>query len=83
MNTTNLIPEAITTLKAGQRDRANALLMQATRLEPDNQAAWMWLGAAASDRHERRRCLEQVLAIDATSEMGRKARQMLNRMDTP
>ncbi|NJN68529.1 MAG: hypothetical protein HC884_18370 [Chloroflexaceae bacterium] len=41
------------------------------------------VGAAASDRHERRRCLEQVLAIDATSEMGRKARQMLNRMDTP
>jgi tetratricopeptide (TPR) repeat protein len=82
-NTTYLIPEAVAMLKAGQKERAHTLLAHATRQAPDNQAAWLWLSAATSDPHERRRCLEQVLAIDATSAMGKKAQHLLGKIDTP
>ncbi|MDZ4764046.1 MAG: tetratricopeptide repeat protein [Chloroflexota bacterium] len=56
--------KGIAAAKAGSKDEARQLLQQSVRLEPRNEAAWLWLASVARDSAERRFCLEQVISIN-------------------
>lgn len=74
MSTSNdLTRQGIAALKAGDTGAAARLLYQATEIEPNNQAAWLWLSGCVESDDDKRTCLERALAIDATSEAGRRA----------
>lgn len=64
----NLRRQGIAAAKAGQNDEARTLLQQAIRLEPDNEAAWIWLASIARDRRERLFCFQKLLEINPQNE---------------
>ncbi len=75
--TTDPLNEGMAALQAGDRERARALLEEATRLQPENETAWYYRAAAEDDPAMRRTCLERVLIINPGNE---RAREVLERM---
>lgn len=63
--------------KAGDKDEARRLLQQSIRLEPTNEAAWLWLASVARDGRERAFCLNKVLEINPNNEAARQAMDAL------
>ncbi len=63
----------IAAAKAGQKDVARKLLQQSLRIDPNNDNAWLWLASVARDQRERLLCLQKVLEVNPTNEMGLKA----------
>lgn len=64
----NLRRQGIAAAKAGQNDQARTLLQQSIRLEPDNEAAWIWLASIARDQKERLFCFQKLLEINPSNE---------------
>lgn len=64
----NLRRQGIAAAKAGQNDQARTLLQQAIRLEPNNEAAWIWLASIARDQRERLFCFQKLLEINPNNE---------------
>lgn len=69
--------QGIAAAKAGQRDGARALLQQAIRLEPANEAAWMWLASVARDQRERVFALQKLLELNPDNETAQRALEKL------
>jgi tetratricopeptide (TPR) repeat protein len=65
--------QGIAAAKAGQKDQARQLLQQAIRIEPDNEAAWLWLASVARDQRERVFCLQKILEINPNNETALRA----------
>lgn len=65
--------QGITAAKSGNKEEARQLLQQSIRLEPNNEAAWLWLASVARDAEERRFCLEKLLEINPHNETALKA----------
>jgi tetratricopeptide (TPR) repeat protein len=65
--------QGIAAAKAGQKDEARRLLQQSIRLEPQNEAAWLWMASIATDQRERLFCLYKLLEINPNHEAGLKA----------
>lgn len=65
--------QGIAAAKAGQNDRARELLQQAIRLEPRNEAAWIWMASLARDQRERLFCFQKVLQINPQNETALQA----------
>jgi tetratricopeptide (TPR) repeat protein len=63
----------IAAAKANQNDLARQLLQQSIRLEPRNEAAWIWLASVAQDRRERLFCFQKLLEINPQNETALKA----------
>lgn len=63
--------------KAGDKDRARQLLQQSLRLDPNNEAAWIWLMTVARDQREKLICLYKLLEINPNNEMGLEALESL------
>ncbi len=81
MDTSNdLTRQGIAALKAGDRVTAAKVLRQATKLDPRNQVAWLWLAGSVEDDAYKRVCLEKVVAIDGTTETAQRARAGLEKM---
>ena len=79
----DLRQRGITAAKAGQKDEARRLLQQAIRLEPDSEAAWLWLASVARDAQERLFCLQKILEINPFNDTAQKAIDSLNAPPTP
>ena len=73
----------IQTAKAGQKDEARELLQQSIRLDPNNEAAWLWLASVARDNRERIFCLQKLLEINPDNETARKALAAANQATPP
>jgi len=69
--------QGINAAKAGQKDLARQLLQQSIRLEPRNEAAWLWLASVARDPRERLFCLQKILEINPENEQAIKALRMM------
>lgn len=67
--------QGIRSAKAGNRDEARDLLQRSIRLDPTNEAAWLWLASVARDNRERVFCLQKLLEINPQNETARKALQ--------
>ncbi|MBN1967080.1 MAG: tetratricopeptide repeat protein [Anaerolineae bacterium] len=66
------LQQGIAAAKAKQNDEARRLLQNAIRLDPANEAAWLWLSSVAKDQNERVFCLRQLLQINPRNEMALK-----------
>ncbi|NJN65534.1 MAG: hypothetical protein HC884_01890 [Chloroflexaceae bacterium] len=78
-----LLAQSSRALETGDHSVARTLLTEATHLDPSNQKAWLYLSEVAEDTNDLRRCLETVVAIDATSNYGKLARLGLTRLSSP
>ncbi len=77
-----LLAQGIAAAKAGRRGEARSLLEQVTRANapaPLKIQAWLWLTETHDDVDQKRRCLEAVLALDASNAAARKGLQLLSR----
>jgi tetratricopeptide (TPR) repeat protein len=64
---------AIQAARAGNKDEARKLLSQSLRLEPSNDAGWVWMASVARDKRERVLCLKKALEINPHNETAQKA----------
>ncbi|MGD8822281.1 MAG: response regulator [Anaerolineales bacterium] len=63
-----LLRDGIDIAKSGDRRLAHTLLAQATRLDPQNERAWLWLAGVAHDSNEAVDCLQHVLKLNPDSQ---------------
>lgn len=70
--------QGIAAAKAGQADQARQLLQQSLRIEPNNEASWLWLVSLAKDQREKMFYLNRLLEINPNNEMGLQALNALN-----
>lgn len=63
-STAQLLREGIAAAKAGQRERARALLTRVTNLDAGNVSAWLWLSGVTGDPLEQETYLKKVLALE-------------------
>ena len=69
--------QGIAAAKAGQVDQARQLLQQSLRIEPQNEASWLWLVSLAKDQREKMFYLNRLLEINPNNEMGLQALKAL------
>ncbi|MBE0689367.1 MAG: hypothetical protein IH587_04515, partial [Anaerolineae bacterium] len=69
--------QGINAAKSGQKDLARQLLQQSIRMEPHNEASWLWLASVARDPRERLFCLQKILEINPENEQALKALRMM------
>jgi Tfp pilus assembly protein PilF len=79
----DLRQRGIQTAKAGQKDEARDLLQRSIRLDPSNEAAWLWLASVARDNQERIFCLQKLLEINPQNDTARKALDAANQATPP
>lgn len=65
----NKINDAIQAIKAGDKQRAHALLLDVIKAEPENVLAWLWMGEVYSDFRNKKDCYVRVLQIDPNNEL--------------
>jgi twitching motility two-component system response regulator PilG len=66
-----LLREGIAAARAGDKGRTRRLLREATKLDPKNELAWLWLAGVAESPQEGLACLERVLALNPVNERAR------------
>jgi tetratricopeptide (TPR) repeat protein len=59
-------------VRAGEREKARDLFMQAVRDEPENVDAWVWLAEVLDDPQQRIECYQRVLALEPNHLHARK-----------
>ena len=59
-------------LKAGERERARQLLLEATEHDRDNSDAWLWLSATTDDLSEQKQYLEWAIAANPNNAAARR-----------
>lgn len=69
--------QGIAAAKAGQVDQARQLLQQSLRIEPQNEASWLWLVSLAKDQREKMFYLNRLLEINPNNDMGLQALRSL------
>ncbi|MEP6987030.1 MAG: tetratricopeptide repeat protein, partial [Chloroflexota bacterium] len=69
--------QGIAAAKAGQADQARQLLQQSLRIDPQNEASWLWLVSLAKDQREKMFYLNRLLEINPNNEMGLQALKAL------
>ncbi len=79
----DLRQRGIRAAKAGEKDEARQLLQLSIRLEPENEAAWLWLASVSRDNRERVFCLQKLLEINPENETARKALAAANQAPEP
>lgn len=82
------LQEGIQAAKAGDRERARALLLSVVEADEENEQGWLWLGGVMETWAERRICLENVLTLNPDNEVAQRGLAKLNAlapvdMDTP
>ncbi len=70
---TDLLRQALTAARAGDRPKARALLQEATKLEPRNEAAWRWLAGLADSPVDAVAALERAVALNPNNDKAKAA----------
>jgi hypothetical protein len=78
-----LVADAIATIRSGDKARGQKLLMQALRINPHHEVAWLWMASLVETPERRRECLERALAINPNNETARRALQALSEPQPP
>lgn len=69
----SLFQQGITLLREKRNtNEARKLLLQALRLDPNNDMAWVWLSRAVSDPVKRRECLNRALIVNPENQHAQK-----------
>lgn len=83
MKTFDILQQAYLYLKAGDRDRARALLLDVIDQNPSEAEAWVGLSFCVYTVQERKKCLERVLRIEPEHPYARAALARLQAVDQP
>lgn len=75
---TTPLQEGIQAAKAGEHERARALLLPLVEQDENNEQAWLWLSGVMPTWEERRICLENVLTINPDNETAQRGLARLN-----
>lgn len=67
----SLVQEAVAAATKGDRGQARSLLLQASQLEPESEAVWLWLAHLAASPSDRNYYLRQVLRCNPANEQAR------------
>ena len=65
MDVRSLLKQGIDSARAGEKDKARAILHQVVAEDPDNLAAWLWLSDLAETPQERLTALDNALKLDS------------------
>jgi len=76
-----MVQEAIQAYNAGNMDKAQSLLMEATELDDEHEQAWMWLSLVVEEEEDKRICLENVLSINPNNEGAKERLKGLGKED--
>ena len=68
----NQLQQGIQAAKAGNKEQAFELLMQATQDPTSSAQAWIWLSSVVQDDSERLFCLDNALRTDPNNEVARR-----------
>lgn len=63
-----LTQQAIAAAQVGDNAEAEGLLRQATKLDPDNAEAWLWLARVVEDLQDKQEYFQRVLTLDPYNE---------------
>lgn len=66
------LQQAITVIKAGDKESGKQLLIEILKTNPNNENAWLWMTQAVGTDQERLRCLQNVLKINPNNETAKK-----------
>ncbi|MBN1310486.1 MAG: tetratricopeptide repeat protein [Anaerolineae bacterium] len=72
-----LLQRGIAAARAGQAEEARQWLAQVIKINPQSEAAWLWMSSVVQNDEQRAYCLQQVLAINPQNEMAIKGLQAL------
>lgn len=78
-NARDLIDTGVKALKAGNKDQARDLLMQAVTVDQYSEDGWLWLSAVVDSPEDQRTCLENVLAINPNNERAQRGLEQLSK----
>lgn len=73
------LEEAIDALNARDKRKAQQTLARIIKQNPNDEKAWLWLGAVADSDEQRRLCLERVLQINPGNEPAQKGLMYLQK----
>ncbi|MFP4323439.1 MAG: tetratricopeptide repeat protein [Anaerolineales bacterium] len=71
------LKQGIALAREGEKDQAREYFQNAIRLDPQNEAAWLWMSSVARDNRERLFCLKNLLQINPENEMALKGLRAL------
>ncbi|HEY4691422.1 MAG TPA: hypothetical protein VIK33_19090 [Anaerolineae bacterium] len=66
------LDQAITVIRAGDKQAGRWLLAQALQANPREDKVWVWMSAVVDTDAQRRECLERALAINPNNELARR-----------
>lgn len=72
------LQQAITSIKAGDKETGQQLLLEIVKADPNNEQAWLWMSQALTKTSEQRQCLERVLQINPNNQNAQKGLQILD-----
>jgi len=78
-----LVEEAITAYKDGNKTHASELIAQALKQDPNNKKALLWLSGIVKTDGERLFCLKRILAIEPQNEIARQGLTLIPPGTTP
>jgi len=82
----NILQQAVTAIKSGEKERGKELLVEVLELDENNEAAWLWMTRCVADLDVKRECFERVLEINPDNQhaiKGLKRLDVLSKVKTP
>jgi hypothetical protein len=73
------LSQAISLIKAGEKQQAGQLLAELLKTDPENERAWLWMSQVVQNNQQRRRCLQKVLQLNPANKTAHKALANLDR----
>jgi len=74
----NILQQAVTAIKSGEKEKGKELLVEVLELDENNEAAWLWMTRCVDDRDTKRECFERVLEINPDNQHAIKGLKRLN-----
>jgi len=68
----NNLQQAITTIKAGDKETGKQLLIEVLKSDQRNETAWLWMTRVVDSDDERIKCLRNVLKINPNNEIAKR-----------
>jgi len=73
-----LLRQGIAFIRNKEPFKGKPLITEVVKERPDDVWAWLWLAASVETNHERRQCVETVLALDPNN---RQAKKIMRNLD--
>jgi hypothetical protein len=75
--TDNELQQAIDAIKAGNREKGQAILTSVLKREPQNEVAWQWLSVCQRSDDKKIYCLQQALIINPSNDRTKQTLEKL------